>query len=170
MTTKQTSFLHFINAWQQRECTNVHTLHAGTIIASQDVFIFATPREQNITSDDFFRTERFMFLTIIDCITVTMHLIDGIRRRIVSTFQLLQLCYILCFKVLIQFLVIYYAILGIIKISQHNLARSFTNVEHNVRTLLGSGSIDTHSVFIIATPSVEGVLVMKCYHITLMSL
>ena len=109
-----------------------------------------------------------MLFTIINSITVAVHLIDCIRWRIISSWQICHFDNILFLKVFVKLLVVDDTILRIIQIGQDNFARCLANIKHNVWTLLCCRRINTHTILIFITCAVKRMLVMKGNHVTLM--
>ena len=109
-----------------------------------------------------------MLFAVIDRVTVTVHLVDGISRRIVTARHTCILGNILLFKILVKLLVVDNTILRIIQVCQYDFSRCLADVEDNVGTLLRCRGIDAHTIFVLAACAVERVLIVKRDHVSLM--
>ena len=107
--------------WQKWKRTDIHALHAATVISLGYCLVVAPAREEDISAYHFLARMFFSVRPVVDGITIAVHLVYGISWWIVAALQLSHLVKIALLDVLVKTVVANDTILGIIEVCQQYL-------------------------------------------------
>ena len=106
-----------------------------------------------------------MLFAVVDGIAVAVHLVDGVRWRIIPSREDAHFGDILLLEITVEFFVVDDTVFRIIEIGQHHFAGFLADVQHNVRALFCGCRVDAHAIVLSTACAVERVLIVKRHHV-----